>query len=138
MGERSGRRVPRPCPVHLRAHGHREAPPHREDLRLLNHGSVRSDGTANTDSDRETGRAGHCACGQGHTRVLQLQYAEARPRAAPPPMPAEQLWPVVTHTLLVVRRHVAGSEDVEDAQAARCVAWHARPDLIRSPTRCSW
>jgi transposase len=53
--------------------------------------------------------------------------------------PAEHLWSL-TNTVLV-NRHlhpVASIEELEDAQAERCVALQARPELIRSTTRFPW
>jgi transposase len=58
------------------------------------------------------------------------------PPHSPELQPAEHLWPL-TNTVLV-NRHFASIEDLEDAQAERCVALQARPDLIRSATRFSW
>jgi hypothetical protein len=49
---------------------------------------------------------------------------------------AEHLWPL-TNTALA-NRHFARIEELEDAQAERCVALQARPDLIRVTTRFSW
>src|SRR5262249_44808330 len=50
--------------------------------------------------------------------------------------PAEHLWSL-TNTVQA-NQHFASIEELEDAQAARCVALQARPDLIRSTTRFSW
>jgi transposase len=50
--------------------------------------------------------------------------------------PAEHLWPL-TNTVLV-NRHFASIGELEDAQAAGCVALQARPDLVRSATRFHW
>lgn len=50
--------------------------------------------------------------------------------------PAEHLWPL-TNTVLV-NQHFASIEELEDAQAERCVALQARPDRIRSTTRFHW
>ncbi|HEV8194685.1 MAG TPA: IS630 family transposase, partial [Ktedonobacterales bacterium] len=52
---------------------------------------------------------------------------------APELQPAEHLWPL-TDTVLV-NRHFASIEALEDAQAERCVALQAPPALIRSTTR---
>jgi transposase len=49
--------------------------------------------------------------------------------------PAEHLWPL-TNTALA-NRHFASIEELEDAQAERCVALQARPGLIHSTTRFS-
>lgn len=58
------------------------------------------------------------------------------PPYSPELQPAEHLWSL-TNTVLV-NRHVASIEELEDAQAERCVALQARPDLIRSMTRFTW
>jgi transposase len=49
---------------------------------------------------------------------------------------AEHLCPL-TNTRLA-NRHFATIDDLEHAQAARCVALQAHPDLIRSTTRFHW
>jgi hypothetical protein len=56
-----------------------------------------------------------------------------------PPEPlqlAEHLWPRTNAAL--ANRQVAAIADLEDAQAQRCVAVQARPDLIRSTTQVCW
>lgn len=58
------------------------------------------------------------------------------PAYSPELQPAEHLWPL-TNTALV-NRHFATLDELEDAQAARCVALQARPDLVRSTTLFSW
>jgi transposase len=58
------------------------------------------------------------------------------PPYSPELQPAEHLWPL-THTVLV-NRHFASIDDLEDAQAARCVALQARRDLVRSTTLFHW
>ncbi|HKW23805.1 MAG TPA: transposase, partial [Ktedonobacterales bacterium] len=58
------------------------------------------------------------------------------PAYSPELQPAEHLWPL-TNTVLA-NRHFASIEDLEDAQADRCVALQARPDLIRSTTLFHW
>lgn len=58
------------------------------------------------------------------------------PPYSPELQPVEHVWPL-TNTVLV-NRHFASIEELEDAQAARCVALQARPDLIRSTTRFHW
>jgi transposase len=58
------------------------------------------------------------------------------PPHSPELQPAEHLWPL-TNTV-VANRHFASIEELEDAQAERCVALQGRPDLIRSTTRFSW
>jgi hypothetical protein len=39
---------------------------------------------------------------------------------------------------VLANRHFASIDDLEDAQAERCVALQARPDLIRSTTLFHW
>jgi transposase len=58
------------------------------------------------------------------------------PPYSPELQPAEHLWPL-TNTVLA-NRHFATIDELEDAQAARCVALQARPDLIRSTTLFHW
>ncbi|HEV2459883.1 MAG TPA: transposase, partial [Ktedonobacterales bacterium] len=58
------------------------------------------------------------------------------PPHSPQLQPAEHLWPF-TNTVLV-NRHFATIEELEDTQAERCVALQGRRDLIRSTTRFSW
>ena len=58
------------------------------------------------------------------------------PPYSPELQPAEHLWPL-TNTVLV-NRHFANIEALEDTQAERCVALQARRDLIRSTTLFSW
>ena len=58
------------------------------------------------------------------------------PPYSPELQPAEHLWPL-TNTVLV-NRHFASIEELEDAQAARCVALQARRDLVRSTTLFHW
>jgi transposase len=58
------------------------------------------------------------------------------PPYSPELQPAEQLWPLTNTTL--VNRHFVSIEELEDAQAARCVALHGQPDLIRSTTLFRW
>jgi hypothetical protein len=53
--------------------------------------------------------------------------------------PAEHLldpWPL-SDTVLV-NRHFASLDDLEDVQAQRCVALQACPDHVRSATLFSW
>jgi hypothetical protein len=54
------------------------------------------------------------------------------PPYSPELQPAEHLWRL-TNTVLV-NRHFASIEDLEDAQAAHSVALQARRDLVRSTT----
>ena len=65
-----------------------------------------------------------------HVHLLFLQAY------SPELQPAEHLWPL-TNTVLG-NAHFATIEDLEDAQAARCVALQARPDLVRSATLFHW
>ena len=58
------------------------------------------------------------------------------PPHSPELQPAEHLWPL-TNTVLA-NRHFASIEELEDAQAERCVALQGRPDLIRRATRFHW
>jgi transposase len=58
------------------------------------------------------------------------------PPYSPELQPAEHLWPL-TNTALT-NRHFSSIEELEDAQAQRCVALQAHPDLIRSTTRFHW
>lgn len=58
------------------------------------------------------------------------------PPHSPELQPAEHLWPL-TNTVLV-NRHFASIDDLEYAQAERCVALQSRPDLIRSTTLFHW
>jgi transposase len=71
-----------------------------------------------------------------HVHVPEHVHLLFLPPHAPELQPAEHLWPL-TNTVLV-NRHFAGIEALEDAQAERCVALQGRPDLIRSATRFSW
>jgi transposase len=58
------------------------------------------------------------------------------PPYSPELQPAEHLWPL-TNTVLV-KRHFASIDELENAQAARCVALQARHDLVRSTTLFHW
>jgi transposase len=58
------------------------------------------------------------------------------PPYSPELQPAEHLWPL-TNTVLV-NRHFASIEELEDVQAARCVTLQARRELIRSTTLFHW
>jgi transposase len=68
-----------------------------------------------------------------HVHVLVL------PPYSPELQPAEHLSDSgpLTNTALA-NRHFASIDDLEDAQAARCVTLRARPDLVRSTTRFHW
>lgn len=71
-----------------------------------------------------------------HLRVPDHVHLLFLPAYSPELQPAEHLWPL-TNTVLANRRF-ATIDDLEDAQAERCVALQARPDLIRSTTRFHW
>jgi transposase len=58
------------------------------------------------------------------------------PPYSPELQPAEHLWPL-TNTVLA-NRHFATIEELEDAQAPRCVGRQAHPDLVRSATLFPW
>jgi transposase len=58
------------------------------------------------------------------------------PPSSPELNPAEHLWRL-TDTALA-NRHFATIADLEEARAQRCVALHARRDLVRSTTRFHW
>jgi transposase len=65
-----------------------------------------------------------------HVHLLPL------PAYSPELNPAEHLWPL-TNTVLL-NRHFATIEDLEDAQAERCLVLQNRRDLIRSTTLFHW
>jgi len=67
---------------------------------------------------------------------LYLLYLLFLPPYSPELQPAEHLWPL-TNTALV-HRHFTSIEEVEDPQAARCVALQRQPALVRSTTGFSW
>ena len=69
-------------------------------------------------------------------RVPEHVHLLFLPPYSPELQPAEHLWPL-TNTALA-NRHFATIDDLEDAQAERCVALQARPDLIRSATLFHW
>jgi transposase len=69
-------------------------------------------------------------CVPEHIHLLIL------PAYSPALQPAEHLWPL-TNTALA-KRHFASIDAREDAQAARCVALQAQPDLIRPTTPIPW
>jgi transposase len=58
------------------------------------------------------------------------------PPYSPELQPAEHLWPL-TNTVLV-NRHFASIEELEDTQAARCVALQRHRALVRSTTSFPW
>jgi hypothetical protein len=57
-------------------------------------------------------------------------------RGSPELQPAEHLWPL-TNTVLV-NRHFASIDELEDAQAARCVVLQGQRALVRSTTLFHW
>lgn len=69
-------------------------------------------------------------------RVPEHVHLLFLPPHSPELQPAEHLWPL-TNTALV-NEHFATIEDLEEAQARRCVALQAQPDRIRSATRFPW
>ncbi|HEY7974698.1 MAG TPA: IS630 family transposase [Ktedonobacterales bacterium] len=69
-------------------------------------------------------------------RVPEHVHLLFLPPHSPELQPAEHLWPL-TNTALVNRRFVS-IEELEDAQAERCVALRVHPDLIRSTTLFHW
>ena len=62
-----------------------------------------------------------------------MQYTNS---GSPELQPAGRLWPL-TNTALA-NRHFATIDELEDAQAVRCVTLRTRPDLIRSTTLFHW
>jgi transposase len=58
------------------------------------------------------------------------------PPYSPELQPAEHLWPLTNSVL--VNRPFASIDELEEAQAERCVALQARPDLICSTTLFHW
>ena len=69
-------------------------------------------------------------------RVPEHVHLLFLPPYSPELQPAEHLWQL-TNTALV-NRHFASIDELEDVQAARCVALQNRPDLVRSATCFSW
>jgi len=58
------------------------------------------------------------------------------PPSSPELQPAEHLWPLTNSVL--VNRHFATIEELEDAQFARCAELQRHPEQIRSTTRFHW
>jgi transposase len=58
------------------------------------------------------------------------------PPYSPELQPAEHLWPL-TNTVLL-NRHFATIEELEDAQFARCLDLQRQPNVIRSTTAFHW
>jgi transposase len=71
-----------------------------------------------------------------HLRIPDHVHLLFLPPYSPELQPAEHLW-ALTNTALT-NRHFATIDALEDAQAERCVALQARPDLIRSTTLFHW
>jgi transposase len=69
-------------------------------------------------------------------RVPEHVHLLFLPAYSPELQPAEHLWPL-TNTVLA-NRHFATIDELEDAQAERCVVLQARRDLIRSATLFHW
>jgi transposase len=69
-------------------------------------------------------------------RVPDHIYLHFLPAYSPELQPAEHLWPLTNAPL--INRHFASIEDLEEAQAQRCVALQAQPALIRSTTLFHW
>jgi transposase len=69
-------------------------------------------------------------------RVPEHLHLLFLPPYSPELQPAEHLWPP-TNTALA-NRHFATIDELEDVQAARCVALQQRRDLVRCATRFSW
>jgi hypothetical protein len=76
----------------------------------------------------------------GHTspqlRVPDHIHLLFLPPVSPELQPAEHLWPLSDTAL--INRPFASIDELEDAQAERCVALQARPDLVRSTTLFPW
>ena len=71
-----------------------------------------------------------------HLHVPEHVYLLFLPPYSPELQPAEHLWPLTNTSL--VNRHFATIDDLEEAQAARCVALQAQPAVIRSTTCFAW
>jgi transposase len=69
-------------------------------------------------------------------RVAEHIHLLFLPPHSPELQAVEHLWPL-TNTALV-NRHFASIEELEDAQAGRCVALQGQQDLVRSATRFHW
>jgi transposase len=71
-----------------------------------------------------------------HLQVPEHVHLLFLPAYSPELQPAEHLWALTNRAL--ANRPFASLDELEDAQAARCVALQARPDLIRSATLFPW
>jgi hypothetical protein len=80
-----------------------------------------------------TGRGGTPACGGACPSTSICSFCPPTRRSYNRPSIG---WPL-TNTVLV-NRHFASIDDLEDTQAERCVALQARPELIRSTTLFHW
>ena len=69
-------------------------------------------------------------------RVPEHVHLLFLPPYSPELQPAEHLWPLTNDVL--VNRHFASLEELEDAQMAHCAALQQQPDRIRSTTRFHW
>jgi transposase len=80
--------------------------------------------------DRARLHSTQCLSVPDHLHLLFL------PASSSELQPAEHLWPQTNTALL--NRHFASIEELEDAQAERCVALQAHHDLVRSTTLFHW
>jgi transposase len=71
-----------------------------------------------------------------HLRVPDHVHLLFLPPYSPELQPAEHLWPLTNSVL--VNRHFATIEELEDAQFARCAELQRHPEQIRSTTRFHW
>ena len=69
-------------------------------------------------------------------RVPEHVHLLFLPPYSPELQPAEHLWPL-TNTVLI-NRHFATIDELEEVQLARCAALQRQPDLIRSTTCFHW
>jgi transposase len=69
-------------------------------------------------------------------RVPEHVHLLFLPPYSPELQPAEHLWPLTNEVL--INRHFASIEELEEAQLAHCAALQAQPDCIRSTTRFHW
>jgi transposase len=63
-------------------------------------------------------------------------HRHVRPPYSPALQPAERLWPLTNEAL--AHRHVGDVDDLQTVQAARCLQWQARPEMIAAHTRFHW
>jgi transposase len=71
-----------------------------------------------------------------HVHVPEHVHLLFLPAYSPELQPAEHLWSLTNSVL--ANRHFATIDELEDAQAQRCVALQACRDLIRSATTFRW